>query len=173
VDSCHSCGRAVCLSCAIPFRGEVLCESCAARRLGAPSPEPRPVASSRRPELVAATLLLVGLVATAPPWHRSGTLTSAFSAWVPSPDPWPLIACLAMAAAGGVALGSALLGDSPSRAASRGYAALAAGAAVIAARTLLAAPDYFSPTPAPFVAFAASLGAAVIGAVRLRRLPAV
>jgi hypothetical protein len=78
-----------------------------------------------------------------------------------------------MVAAGAAALGRVILGSGRSRAALRGYVALAAGAAVIAARTLLAAPDYFSPTPAPFVAFAASLGAAAIGMVLLRRLPAV
>jgi hypothetical protein len=173
VDACGSCGRAVCLSCAIPFRGRVLCEACAARELGAPPPEPSPIPSSRRPDLIAATLLVLGLLATAPPWHRSGTLTSAFSAWIPSLDPWPLVACLAMVAAGAVAVGPLLLGSGPSRAAARGYAVLAAGAAVIVARTLLAAPDYFSPTVAPFVAFAASLGAAAVGYIRLRRLPTV
>jgi hypothetical protein len=78
-----------------------------------------------------------------------------------------------MAAAGAVALGRVFLGSGPSRAASSGYAALAAGAAVIVARTLLTAPDYFSPTPAPFVAFGASLGAAAIGLLRFRRLPAL
>jgi hypothetical protein len=170
VDECDSCGRAVCLACAIPFRGQVLCEACAARRLGSPPPDPAPVPSSSRPDLLAAGLLAVGLLATFPPWHRSGTLTSPFSAWIPSPDPWPLVACLAMAAAAAVALGNVILGSGPSRAGVTGYAILAAGAAVIVARTLIAAPNYFSPTAAPFFAFAASLGAAAVGVVRLRRL---
>jgi hypothetical protein len=123
---------------------------------------------SRLPEAVAVILLLVGLAGTAPPWHRSGTLTSAFSAWVPNPDPWPLVSCLAVIVAAAVAAGGLLLG--PSRGITGGYAVLGAAAAGIAARTLLAAPDYFSPTPAPFVVFAASLGAAAVGAVRLRRI---
>lgn len=160
---CENCQRPLCLSCAVPFRGEVLCAADAARRLGGPEPVAQPVtASSRRPVLMLG-LLLVALAATIPPWHRSGVLTSVFSAWRPT-DPWAMATCLALCAgalqAGLMAIrgGSAWL-----RWASAGVAMAGAVATIVA---LLRAPDYFSPTPAPFVVLALALSVAAIGFLR-------
>lgn len=108
-------------------------------------------------------LLLVALVGTIPPWHRSGVLTSVFSAWRPT-DPWAMVACMALGMGGLLAVGMAVRGR-PAwlRPASAG-AALAGGVATIVA--LLRAPDYFSPTPAPFAVVAVALGVAAIGFFR-------
>jgi hypothetical protein len=170
VDRCAVCERAACLACSIPVRGRVLCRECAAREVGAPTPAtPAPVPASRRPDLVAGALLLVGLLATAVPWHRSGTLTAPFAVWVPRAGA-PFLACLGLLAGSAAALVPAILGNSPGRRASLIYTALAAIAAVATARTLIGAPDYFSPTPAPFIALGAAVAAALIGVLRLRRL---
>jgi hypothetical protein len=164
VARCQGCQRLLCLSCAIPFRGRVLCAADAARELGAPEPLPQPVARSARRPLVTVGLLLLALVATFPPWHRSGVLTSVLSAWRPT-DPWAMVSCLALGVGTLLAVGTAIRGRRPAwlGPASAG-AALAGGAAAIVA--LLRAPDYFSPTPAPFAVVALTLGVAAIGFFR-------
>ena len=167
---CAVCERPACLACSIPVRGRVLCRECAAREVGAPSPvTTAPVPISHRPNLVAGALLLVGLLATAVPWHRSGTLTSPFSAWGPR-DLWPFLACLGLLGGSAAALMPLILGKGPNRRTSLIYTALAAIAAVATARTVFGAPDYFSPTPAPFIALGAAVAAALLGVLRLRRL---
>jgi hypothetical protein len=163
VAQCQDCQRFLCLSCAIPFRGRVLCAADAARELGGPEPLPQPVARSTRRPLVMVGLLLLALVATLPPWHRSGVLTSALSAWRPT-DPWAMVSCLALAVGTLMAVGTAVRGRPAWLGPASTGAALAGGAAAIVA--LLRAPDYFSPTPAPFAVVALTLGVAAIGFFR-------
>jgi hypothetical protein len=165
------CGRAACLVCAVPVRGEVLCVSCAAREVGAPPPpEPVPAPAGRRSDVVAGILLGLALVATAPPWDRFGALTSPFSAWDASPEPWTLLACILVAAAALAA--AARLGILPihptPRAGRITYGLLALAAAAATAQALLASPDYVSHTPAVYVTLVGAFGAAVIGLLRQR-----
>lgn len=172
VGRCESCDRSSCLDCAIPFRGRLLCRDCAFRQLGASDPPERaPARPSRRPEIAAAAFLALALVATIPPWHRSGTLTSVLSAWRPGAQPWSLVACIGLVAAVATALGPVAVGRVPTRAAAAGYALMGALASAAAVVSLAAAPEYISPTVAPFGALLAAAAASVVGFARLRSLP--
>lgn len=170
VASCARCGRPVCLECAIPFRGPALCPQCAARELGSPLPDAPAVQPSRRPELVAGTLLALALVATVPPWHGEGELTSFLSAWRPGLEPWAVVACFSLLAATGLAVAPLVLRNGPGALIVAGYASLSVLAVGATAVTLLAAPEFFSPTPAPFAVLVLALSAAVVGFGRLRAL---
>jgi hypothetical protein len=172
VGRCASCDRPSCLDCAVPFRGRLLCQACASRALGSPSPpEPARPRPSRRPEIAAAVLLGLALLATVPPWHRSGTLTSVLSAWRPGAQPWSLVACIGLVAALSAVLGPVVLGRALSRPIAAAYALMAALAATATLITLAVAPDYISPTAAPFGALAAAAGASAVGLTRMRALP--
>ena len=160
VGTCGRCGRTLCLECAIPFRGGLRCDACAAIELGDPAPPPAP----RRPRIglprAAPALLLLALVATIPPWHRSGTLTSTLSAWRPSLDPWATIGSVT------VALAAAVLLVALRRAHARGWTSagggLAAAGAVATLVSLVRAPDFFTATPAPFVTLLAAAAGAIL-----------
>jgi hypothetical protein len=166
---CAACERPACLACSIPVRGRVLCRECAAREVGVPAPvTPAPGPVSRRPDVASGVLLLASLIATTLPWHGSGTLTSPFSAWA-ARDLWSFLACLCLSGGALAALGPILLGRGPSRRASLASTFLAAIAAVATAWTLIGAPDYFSPTPAPFIALGGAVAATAVGAVGRRR----
>jgi hypothetical protein len=170
VARCDSCGRPACLSCAVPFRGRILCQECASRELGAPPPAepilPRP---SRRLDVVVAVVLAIGVVGTVAPWHRAGPLTGMLSAWRPGPQPWPLLASLTLVAAL-PPVGVLLLSASRARPATMAFTVLAGVSAAAAGVALAAAPDYTSPTAAPFVVLASAALAAVLGVVRWRRV---
>lgn len=170
VSSCDRCGRPVCLECAIPIRGQVLCSEDAARELGSPLLNPPRPEHSRRPEVVAGTLLALALVATAPPWHGEGELTGVLSAWRPGLEPWAFVSCLSLLGAAVLALTPLVVRIESRARVSAGYASLAVLAVVAAAVTLVAAPDFFSPTPAPFVVMGLALAGAVVGFGRLRAL---
>ena len=91
---CSACEEPVCLSCAVPVRGRVLGPECLAE-LGDPTlttpPEPaRAVAGSWG--VVAGAVL--GLLATAGPWTRTGAGDRLLGAWVPSLR-WSMIAAVA------------------------------------------------------------------------------
>jgi hypothetical protein len=75
VARCDACGRAMCLSCAIPVRGRVLGTECLATALGPEAPvpvvhEPRPGAT---PRAVALAGFAAAAAATVLPWSRFGT----------------------------------------------------------------------------------------------------
>jgi hypothetical protein len=171
VETCASCGRLVCLDCAIPFRGQVLCAECAARELGDPVPSPVPPdRRPRRPELVAAILLGVALLGTIPPWDRFGSLTGWFSAWGAEPDAWPMVASIGALAAAAVAMWLAVRGRGPGRTglAACGAAALVGG--VASARAIFGAPDYVDHTVAPYLTLLGTAAAAILTLARLRRV---
>lgn len=120
---------------------------------------------------VALVLLLVSLVATIPPWHRSGTLTSAFSAWLPSPDPWSLVAGVAVLLATCLcALAVARRRTTPRWTLT--WAALAILAAVTVGVDVFSAPRFFTVTAAPMVMAVSAAAAGVIGLAGARRLRA-
>lgn len=169
VGVCERCRRLVCLDCAIPFRGAVRCEQCAALELGDPAPE----ATADRPRILgqylALLFLLLGLAATIPPWHRSGTLTTVMSAWSFVLDPWAAFGCVAVAAG---SLGALLAVLRPDRARFSGVAAaLGVAGAISIAVSLAREPSFFSATLAPVAALVASLAAAVVSALLALRRP--
>jgi hypothetical protein len=166
VETCRSCGRAVCLACAIPFRGEVLCTTCAARELGDEALRPPPPERLRRPLPVAAALFAVGTLATLPPWDRFGGDTAILSAWSPQPEPWTSAASLSLLLAAVVAAVARLL---PVRVASGASALLGGAAALAAVLTIFGSPDFVRHTPAPYVALAAAALGAGLALLRFRR----
>ncbi len=165
---CESCGRETCLECAIPFRGRLLCESCASRELGVPEPPARPARRWRRPDASATILFGLALLLTIPPWHRSGPLTEMFSAWRAGPQPWPLLSSAAALGAFLAALAPTVIALPPWTTA-RAYAILGTVAAVAATVALAASPDYTSPTPAPFAMVVVTASGAALGFTRSRR----
>jgi hypothetical protein len=172
VDQCAECGRAACLTCAVPVRGRVLCTECARRMVGEPvrAPDHPRGPGSRIPDAAAASLLGMALLATLLPWDRFGALTGMLSAWRLSPDPWPFLAGLLLLAAT-VASGVVLARRWPSllRSSAVLYTAVAAAGAGAVGVALVRSPDFTSHTPAPYVALTGALGAALVGAIRLRR----
>ena len=170
VGICERCSRTLCLECAVAFRGAVRCERCAARELGDPEPTAPQRRRPIRPEHVALALLLVGLAATLPPWHRSGTLTSGLSAWSLTLDGWAALgcACLALAA---IVVVLGLLKPVMRRRLSTAALLLSGAACLAIAIALLRAPTFFSSTPAPFLAAAGAMGGGVAAAFSLVRAP--
>jgi hypothetical protein len=170
VGTCASCGRLVCLDCAIPFRGRVLCSECAARELGEPTPPPpQPDRRPRRPELIAASLLALAVLATIPPWDRFGSLTGAFSAWGAEPDAWPLAAAMGALVGAGAALWLALRRRDPEPLGLAAWGVPALLGALACARAIFGAPDYVDHTAAPYVTLAGTVGASILALARLRR----
>ncbi len=170
VGICERCSRTVCLECAVAFRGAVRCERCAAQELGDPEPVIAPRRRRVRAEHLALALLVVGLAATAPPWHRSGTLTSALSAWSFVLDGWAALGCSALAAAAVVVL-LGLVRPTTAARARMATPALSALSAVSITVALARAPGFFSSTPAPLLAAAMAVGAAAVAAFSLVRRP--
>ena len=169
VDRCQDCGRAACLACAVPFRGRVLCRTCAAKAVGTPDPpEPPKARPSTRMDQMVGGALLVALAATIPPWHRSGTLTASFSAWRPGLELPVFLAVLALVAAIGL-LASSALRRTPVP--SGTVAALAIFSAAATTFSLIRAPDFYAFTPAPFVTMGASLVGAALCLARRRLVP--
>ena len=166
VGHCERCRRAVCLDCAVPFRGGLRCDRCAAIELGDPEPVPRPRRPRLRAEYGALLLLLVALGATAPAWHRSGTLTTAFAAWNLRLDGW---AALGSAASAIAALGmlAGVLRPSFARAGTLVGGGAAAISAIAISIALLRIPGFFSTTIAPVVALICVTAAAGVCAFRL------
>lgn len=164
IERCRSCGRPVCLRCAIPFRGSVLCTGCAARELGEPAPVVPPARWPREHHSAAAVALAVAALATIPPWDRFGALTGVFSAWSGG-EGWASVAaaaCLALAAV--VAVAGRLL---PVRLAAGMYALLGTVGAAGAGRAIVGAPDYVRHTVAPYVAVVAAGVGVALGVARL------
>lgn len=165
IERCASCGRAVCLACAVPFRGRVLCRTCAGRELGDPDPpEPKPV--PRRIPTAALVAFALALAATVAPWDRFGPRTSMFSAWRWSPDPWSFVACASVAVAAAVSMVGRLL---PTPLVARAGTLFGVAAAGATAWMVVASPDYVRHTPAPYIALAAALAGAVIARLPMRR----
>ena len=93
VGSCESCGRSLCIACAIPVRGQLIGPECLAkmvRDVPVPAPVPEPVYP--RGDRVA--LLGFGLVVatTLLPWSRFGASPRFLGAWNLH---WPLLAAVA------------------------------------------------------------------------------
>lgn len=165
--ACDRCGRPMCISCAVPVRGEALCSTCLADAFGAitgrpggRSGTPRGTPAAR----VAASALGVAVVISVFPWTRSGFGSGPFGAWGAR---WSLLAALAGAA--GVVVWLFLRYRAGARA-SVERAVLGAAAALVAVGAILALlrpPALTHPTPAPWAALLA--GAVALGACLLGR----
>jgi hypothetical protein len=88
VAYCDVCGRALCLECAVPVRGEVVGTECLATVLPESSPanhSPPPQPRRTIPDRVALGALALAAVATLLPWTQFGTGSRPFGAWGFSP----------------------------------------------------------------------------------------
>ena len=168
VGVCERCGRTTCLECAVPFRGAIRCERCAAIELGEPAPKTAEPQRRLHAEHGALLLLLVAVASTIPPWHRSGTLTTRLSAWSFGLDGWAAFGCLALGAAVALVSLAAVRRWTGSRLLAAG-AVLSGTSAVAIAVFLARAPGFFASTLAPFVALAGTIGATLIAAFGLLR----
>lgn len=94
VARCEGCGRPLCLSCAVPVRGQVLGAECLPEPFGADVPTaPRP--GSTPLQLVAGGGLVLALLGTFLPWSRSGFASGAFGAWG-QPARWATLTVVAV-----------------------------------------------------------------------------
>lgn len=80
VARCEGCGRPLCLSCAVPVRGQVLGAECLPEPFGSDLPRiVRPRVTVL--QLLAVAGLLLALLGTVLPWSRFGIGSGAFGAW--------------------------------------------------------------------------------------------
>jgi hypothetical protein len=91
VAVCHSCGRPLCLRCAVPVRGEVFGRECLAEVLGPQPSAPPQAVPARRPDatgLATGAGMLVALIGSVLPWTHFGMGAGTFGAWGFSPFRW-------------------------------------------------------------------------------------
>ncbi|MGH2739441.1 MAG: hypothetical protein ACRDH6_03000 [Actinomycetota bacterium] len=173
VERCARCGRAACLQCAIPVRGQVFGAECVGGETGSPVP---PRASERpraRTDVAAVVLFVLGVGASAFPWDRFGNRTGPFSAWNPVPEPWPLLASVSLLVGAALALVLMVRPEGRLRHLTSLWSAGAGGVAVIAsAIALVAVPGHATRTLWPAVALVAALGATTLVTLRVRRASA-
>jgi hypothetical protein len=174
VARCAECRRPTCLTCAIPFRGEVLCSGDAAKALGERAPEEAaaPAAVSRQ-DLLTGGVLVAALVLTIPPWHRFGPLDRPLSPWVsawnPTANPWPTLGAALLATALLVSLFPRAFRLRTARSQILPQALLVTLAAIAVLGSVLGSPVYVQPTPAPYLFLGATGLALVLAAARWRR----
>lgn len=165
VARCGSCGRPLCLACAIPVRGSVLGMECLPAPLteDAPTPRRRRARSSR----VVGVGLGVSMLSTALPWSRFGPGSGPFGAW-DGPARWALVAAVTATLGVLLWLAEELLGRGR-RPADRLLAALGAAVALAAAMAIWRPPAFTRPWLGPWVAIAGGLCLAGGAIAELRR----
>ena len=169
VATCDVCGRALCLACAIPVRGQTLGAECLVTVLGPeiPVPElpyPEPGAAARA---MARWAFAVAVVSTLLPWSRFGVGSGAFGAWT-DPPRWSTLT--AVAAVAGLLL-SLVRGFTRSFDSAWVAALTTAGAlvAVGAAMAIWRPPDFSATWLGPWVALPAGIAACAASVAAVRR----
>ncbi len=159
VGRCESCGRLLCIGCAVPVRGQVLGPECVGEVLGPAAVQEvaTPARRPRRPGLALAGVGFSGaVVASALPWSNrfSSHETGLFGGWGLSPLAWSLVAAVA-AVLGATAWSVARWGPGLGRMLQWAMLALAVLVAAGAILYLLAPPPFSHPWLGPWVALAA------------------
>ncbi|HEX6262189.1 MAG TPA: hypothetical protein VF097_05005 [Actinomycetota bacterium] len=158
-ETCGRCGRAACLGCAVPVRGEVRCMDCVGEELGEPIEAAPPPRSVRFRDLPAGLLFLAAVLVSLLPWDRQGSHAGFLSAWTPVPEPWPFVA--------GVLLLLATVASLRGRQGRLRAVHIALGAlAVLATILALPAPELSTRGPVPIVVLGLAVAATLTGAVR-------
>ena len=158
VGTCETCGRPLCLDCAVPVRGRVLGPECLSAILGPDAPQADPAPARRRPSLVLSGMgFALALAATALPWSRFGPGSGPLGAWGATLR-WSLLSAVAAALGLGLWAGLNAVRLQPSRSAAAVFRVLAVAIAAGAALTLLNPPPFVTPSAGPW----AALGAAVV-----------
>jgi hypothetical protein len=165
VARCASCGRTLCIACAVPVRGTVLGPECLPPEVAA---EARADGSGRTPMPVwwraTGAALLVLMVATGFPWTRFGTASGWFGAWG-TPLRWSTVTAVAAS----LALLVWLVRRRPGRATAWAVAALSIVAAAGAQLAIINPPPFTRASAAPWVALVAGVAAGVVSLVTARR----
>jgi hypothetical protein len=94
---CDSCGRSLCLRCAVPVRGRVFGRECLAEVLGpgeAPVQEAAPPRPRNRLLLLTVAGFLVAATGSLLPWTYFGVASGVFGAWGFSPPRWSALAAM-------------------------------------------------------------------------------
>ena len=102
---CDSCGRPLCLSCAVPVRGQVFGSECLAQVLGPDGATgPRPVPDRPRSLAldIAGIALLGAVLGSVLPWTRFGDPSGTFGGWGIYPQRWSSLASYSALAGLGV-----------------------------------------------------------------------
>jgi len=172
VGRCDGCGRALCLSCAVPVRGSLLGAECLPERIGG-EPAPPPAPEPAWPSALIVACLALCLLGTALPWSRAGPDAGAFGAWG-GPPRWATLTTLAAVAGVVVWLVARFTRLLPERTADRALAVLGGLAAVGAALAIWHPPAFTPVWLGGWVSLAGGLGtcaAAIVDARERTRLP--
>ena len=165
VARCASCGRTLCIACAVPVRGTVLGPECLPPEVAA---EARAEDPGRTPMPVwwraTGAALLVLMVATVFPWTRFGTASGWFGAWG-TPLRWSTVSAVAAS----LAMLVWLVRRRPGRATAWAVAALSFVAAAGAELAIINPPPFTRASAAPWVAVVAGVAAGVASLVSARR----
>ena len=162
VARCDGCGRPLCLSCAIPVRGQAFGTECLPGVLGVDAPT-EPEVPTRARDAVPRTITTIAfgfaVLATVVPWSRFGPGSDAFGAWSRSAR-WSVVAAIA-AVAGLVLTLTQRRGRSRTARRDAIVTALAVAVVIASAMSLLFPPAFSRPWIGPWAAVAAgSVGAA-------------
>ncbi|HJP67198.1 MAG TPA: hypothetical protein VKA30_12955 [Actinomycetota bacterium] len=92
VTSCDVCGASLCLTCAVPVRGNVVGPECIGQVLeDSPNPVPAPMPFRPRSDLLAVLGFGLVVLLSIVPWHHSLGTSGFFRAWT---FHWSLVAVL-------------------------------------------------------------------------------
>ncbi|HEX6208904.1 MAG TPA: hypothetical protein VF058_11180 [Actinomycetota bacterium] len=158
-ETCGRCGRAACLGCAVPVRGEIRCRECVGDELGEAVEAAAPPRSVRFRDLPAGLLFLAAVLVSLLPWDRQGSRAGFLSAWTPVPEPWPFVAGVLLLLA---AVASLRGRRSRPRAVHIGLGVLA----VLATLLALPSPGLSTRGPVPIVVLGLAVAATLTGVVR-------
>jgi hypothetical protein len=100
VAVCHACGRPLCITCAVPVRGEVFGPECIGEILGPEAVGPKPVPPRPRDLVLdlAGLGFLVAVAGSILPWTRFGVASGLFGAWGSWHPRWSTLAAVGSAA---------------------------------------------------------------------------
>jgi hypothetical protein len=101
VAGCDGCGIPLCISCAVPVRGQVFGRECLPEDLKAELPPPQPSRVRQLPLPATGIGFAIAVSATLWPWKRYGLGSGLFGAWGMTPR-WSILA--GVAAVAGLAL---------------------------------------------------------------------
>ncbi len=168
IARCDSCGRPLCLPCAVPVRGQVLGPDCLPSVLGTSEPleirVPDPLAL---PRTIAGGAFAVAVAATLLPWSRFGMGSGAFGAWGREPH-WSLVAALAAVIGVAVWLARALIRPSDGAAWEVAMIVLSAIVSLATVLAIVDPPPFTSPWLGPWISLAAGLIACAASTLVLR-----
>jgi B-box zinc finger protein len=166
IAACNRCGASLCVSCAVPVRGEVLGPECIGEVLGRDTVrQPAEALDPGRLGLLGGFGLLIAAAATCIPWTWFGSGATLFGAW--SLDRrWSMLAAVVSVLGLAVWFGSRLRGAELADVVAMVAGSVVAVAAVLA---VLNPPPLTHASIGPWLTTVGGVMGAVTGATDLRR----